>query len=164
MSGKNKGGGLQRANIPLPSDFNPTQHQPGIQRFTSAEISHAGPLPHPSVLREYNNVIPGLAERIVRMAETQSSQRIERENKALDAQIALARRNSIFIIAGQVFSFVVSMTAILGGVWVALHGQAWVGGIVGTGGLSGLVIGILNLRKGTQDAEKSKTEANGPKP
>jgi len=36
---------------------------------TFTQVAFTGPLPHPASLKEYDNVLPGLAERIVTMAE-----------------------------------------------------------------------------------------------
>ena len=36
---------------------------------------HAGPLPPPEILREYDQALPGLADRIVSMAEGQANHR-----------------------------------------------------------------------------------------
>jgi uncharacterized membrane protein len=118
--------------------------------ITSTEIatqSHTGPLPHPSVLKLYNDVMPGLAERIVTMAENQSSHRLALETASVEAEIAIQKKHLMLMALGQFFSFIVSMTGIIGGVYVAIHGKEWVGGIVGAGGVSGLVIGIIQLRR-----------------
>ncbi len=40
----------------------------------------SGPLPHPSILESYNNIIPDGAERIMAMAERQLNHRIETES------------------------------------------------------------------------------------
>src|SRR5271157_2081553 len=48
--------------------------------FASSKIEHfQGPLPHPSILKAYDIVLPGLAERIVEAWEKQTSHRITLE-------------------------------------------------------------------------------------
>ena len=42
-------------------------------------LLHQGPLPHPAVLKQYNDVVPGAAERIMRMAEQQAIHRQDLE-------------------------------------------------------------------------------------
>ena len=44
----------------------------------------AGPIPPPDELRQYDDLIPGAAERIMRMWEAQASQRIQAENRRID--------------------------------------------------------------------------------
>ena len=44
----------------------------------------AGPIPPPDELRQYDGLIPGAAERIMRMWEAQASHRIQAENRRID--------------------------------------------------------------------------------
>lgn len=46
-----------------------------------------GPLPPPGALREFDDVLPGSAERIVRMVELEQAERHQHEQKRLDAAI-----------------------------------------------------------------------------
>ena len=52
-------------------------------RIVETRSEHYGPLPPPSDLQEYDNVVPGAAERIIRMAENQSEHRRELERKVV---------------------------------------------------------------------------------
>jgi uncharacterized membrane protein len=45
--------------------------------------SFSGPLPPPSILGKYNDILPNGAERIMKMAENQSTHRIELEKLAI---------------------------------------------------------------------------------
>lgn len=47
----------------------------------------SGPLPPPTMYGEYDNVLSGSAERILRMAEKEQDHRIEWENDALNQNI-----------------------------------------------------------------------------
>lgn len=55
-----------------------------------------GPLPPPQVLAQYNEVVPGLAERVVQMAESQSRHRQELERQVVAANVAAEKRASWF--------------------------------------------------------------------
>jgi uncharacterized membrane protein len=66
------------------------QAQIGIVQSKTTSQSFSGPLPPPQVLAEYNQTVPGAAERLISMAEDQSKHRIEMESKALDAEIKRA--------------------------------------------------------------------------
>ena len=66
--------------------------------------SFSGPLPPPVMLREYNEVQPGMADRIVAMAEKQSAHRLEIENKGVTNEIALAQRGQWCAIVFAVLS------------------------------------------------------------
>ncbi len=49
---------------------------------TRVEI-HSGPLPPPEILENYNNILPGSAEHIIKMAETQQLHRHTLETKTV---------------------------------------------------------------------------------
>lgn len=92
----------------------------------------AAPLPHPEILREYNEIIPGGAERILAMAESQSQHRMGMEDRALTANLVRAGR-------GQWFGFIISMVALAIGAYGLYNGHEIGGGIIGGGGLTALV-------------------------
>lgn len=48
-------------------------------------MSYSGPIPHPMLLKEFNDVIPNGADRIMAMAEKQSEHRINIEDKVVNA-------------------------------------------------------------------------------
>jgi uncharacterized membrane protein len=89
-------------------------------------------LPPPEILEHYERVHPGFAERILAAFEKQGEHRRSMEEKALLAQVALARR-------GQVFGFCLGLTALAGGTLAAALGAQWAGAFIGGGGVVGLV-------------------------
>lgn len=56
------------------------------------EVSWSGALPPPGALREFDELIPNGAERIMRLTEQETAHRISYEDRALDANIAESRR------------------------------------------------------------------------
>ncbi|MBI4266931.1 MAG: DUF2335 domain-containing protein [Chloroflexi bacterium] len=68
-----------KENLPTPSKEDsptPTNGQTALTRRTHIEAYHyEGPIPDPSTLQEYEKVIPGSADRILRMAERQAEHR-----------------------------------------------------------------------------------------
>ena len=46
-----------------------------------SEISFSGPLPHPDIMKGYDDIVPGAAERILKMAENQQNHRFKLEEK-----------------------------------------------------------------------------------
>ena len=86
-------------------------------QFVASQLSYwSGPTPSPEVLREYDTIVPGAAERIIAMAERQSAHRQNLENKAVDGGNSRA-------ILGSVFGFVIGMAAVGGGIYLAVNGQ-----------------------------------------
>jgi len=76
--------------------------------------SHSGPIPAPDTLREYQEVMPGLDERIVRMAESEQAHR-----HGID-------RGILQIVGrGQWLGFVLGLAGLLGGfgfTWLGMEG------------------------------------------
>ena len=88
----------------LPNDKSSSENQPAERRADSVSESNrsveiasvarrtawSAPLPHPSVLKQYDDAVPGAAERILRMTESQAEHRIrqaERRTQQEDARI-----------------------------------------------------------------------------
>jgi len=62
-----------------------------VEQLVKAE-SFRGPLPPPRYLAQYDKVIPGLAERIVRMAEAEQGHRHHCEDKIIEIQTTIPLR------------------------------------------------------------------------
>jgi uncharacterized membrane protein len=71
----------------------------------------SGPLPPPAVLAKYNEVLPGLAERIVALTEQQSAHRQALEAAVTKGNIAAQGR-------GQWFALVTVLAGMASGVWL----------------------------------------------
>ncbi|HVA50222.1 MAG TPA: DUF2335 domain-containing protein [Pirellulales bacterium] len=98
--------------------------------------SYSGPVPPPALLREYNDIVPGAAERIMAMAEKQSAHRIDLESTVVKGD---SRRSWV----GLWLGFVVSLAIIGAGLWVALSGAPTAGAAIITGtivSLSGVFV------------------------
>lgn len=75
--------------------------------------SFSGPLPPPDLLAEYHQVVPGLAERIVLMAEKEGDHRRELQSRAMRLSEG-----------GLVSAFVIAMTVIVGGLVLISQGRS----------------------------------------
>src|SRR5205807_6828551 len=96
-------------------------------RSTSNQPFEAsGALPDPSRLKQYEEILPGLATEIVESFKKESEHRREQERKKLEAEITLKR-------TGQVFGFVIAISAIIGGTIAASHDAPLAGGAIGEG-------------------------------
>jgi uncharacterized membrane protein len=78
--------------------------------------SFSGPLPHPDILAKYNDAVPNGAERIMAMAEAQSTHRMQLEQMAVRSNISSQTR-------GSVFAFILGIFAIGIGAWLILSGK-----------------------------------------
>lgn len=92
----------------------------GRARIIQIQQGFSGPLPPPEMLAQYDAVLPGSADRIVKMAEDQSSHRRRIESR------------------GQIFGFVLVLVAIVGGIGLILDGRSAEGLVPLIGALAGL--------------------------
>ena len=84
------------------------------QVTTTLSASYQGPLPPPNILARYNDVLPDGANRIVAMAENQAQHRQNLESAVIGGNVANEKR-------GQIFAFILGMTAIIGGVFLIME-------------------------------------------
>lgn len=98
-----------------------------------------GPLPAPSVLREYEDILPGTAERIMRVHESQTTQVAGREDRIVDAEILLNKR-------GQVWAGVLALVFAVAGIVFIARGNNIGGGIMFSMPVSMLVVSFLPAR------------------
>jgi uncharacterized membrane protein len=106
----------------------------------------------PSMLREYDEVLPGLANRIVTMAETQSKHRIRLESRVTTSNIWRGH-------LGQIFAFLIAIAGIMAGTYLILHDKP-VEGLVAILGPIGGIAGVFvwGKRKQSQElASKNRT-------
>ena len=85
---------------------------------TTVTQQMSGPLPPPNMLHEYEALLPGMAERLVSLAEKEQMHRHHTVDKAIGLerhQLTEAAKESL---RGQLFAFLISMTAIFGGIWL----------------------------------------------
>lgn len=57
---------------------------------------YSGPIPPPEALARYEEIQPGAADRIIKMAEKQQEHRMSLETKAIGGQIDQSKRGQIF--------------------------------------------------------------------
>lgn len=110
------------------------QQQQQLQRRTEVRVqqqSFSGPIPPPEALERYNDVLPGAAERIIAMAERQQEHRQDLERKAVYS-------DSNTQTTGVYLGFIIAMTAIIGGVWLAAKGMP-------TAGLVSIIAALTSL-------------------
>jgi len=98
-----------------------------------------GPLPQPEILKQYDVIVPGLAGRIVAMAEAEASHRRMIETRTIDIQVEDLRKFRGNEVLGQVFGFLIGISALACAAYVATHGSQWAAGLIGTTGVTGLV-------------------------
>lgn len=90
---------------------------------------YSGPLPHPEALAQYDQIVPGAAERIIQMAEKEMAHRHETENTMTKSAIRTTY-------LGIVFAFL-SVLVLSGSVLYALYkGFDTVAGSIAVGSIA----------------------------
>ncbi len=137
------------------SPQNPKPNQ--VVQRTSLE-AYSGPLPHPAILEKFEQILPGSAERILKMAESQSEHRqcIEK------VVIRSGSRNSLL---GIVSALLISL-GFLAVAWFAIrNGHAGAGTFLGTINIVGLagifVYGTASNRRERLERNRQNTQGSG---
>lgn len=120
-----------------------------VTQVIQSEFS--GPLPPPNIIKGYEDILPGAADRILSMAENQAKHRQEIEKKMVDSE---ARDGFL----GICFAFILGISCIFAGVIIAFlvpqSSGAIAGSIFGVAGISSIIATFI---KGTR-AEKNKDD------
>lgn len=127
----------------------------------ASSYQFSGPLPHPAILQQYDAVLPGAADRIIRMAENQEGHRHKLESAVVHAEI----RKSYF---GMVCGLIVALTGMgIGGLLLnAGHtiGGSIFAGVPLTGLVTVFVVGATQRRKERETKTRILTGADQDKP
>ncbi len=102
-------------------------------------LHHQGPLPAPEDLHRYEALLPGAAERIMRLSEDEATHRRSLEDRASAAN-ASAQAEQVASVAyqtravfrsdaiGQAAGLIVSLACVAAAVYLAGNGREWVAG------------------------------------
>lgn len=136
----------KRNKTPLPSNppdnpFHPDVHPSPTVSHQQTSMTYRreefhGPLPPPSVLKGYDDVLPGAANRILELVEKQSNHRIGLEYATIHSDI---RRANLGLICG----FVVALSFLAASLFLITKGFELGGTILGTVDLVALVSAFI---------------------
>ena len=101
--------------------------------------SYSGPLPPPAMFEQYNNVVPGAAERILQMAEKQSEHRHDIENRIVRTET----RKSVI---GLFLAFFIVVLGIGAGAFIVFNGKE-ISGLVAMFGPLAIIASIFVYRE-----------------
>ena len=109
------------------------------QTFTS------GPLPDPAVLDQYDRILPGLADRIVSMAETQSKHR-------QGIELALVSGNQRNEVIGMLVGGILALAFMATAAFLIATGESLWGIIL----LAGEIIGLATVYRGVRNRRRDE--------
>lgn len=116
--------------------------QPHTQRHEISVQQHTwqAPLPPPSVLDDFNSVVPGSAERIIRAWEVESDHRREIDRRE-------QRWFYLNALTGKVFAFIFVMAALGLSAWAMHLDRPWLAGILAGTTLAAVVGAFVHVEK-----------------
>jgi len=142
----------------------------GVTTTVSRQVTaHSGPLPAPETLEGYEEILPGAAERILRMAEKQQDGRLALEARQLDADIdhrdemaRIQRRvhTGAFIsdYLGQALGFAVAV----GSLGLAAYAGIWKDNLPLAALFLGVpVVGMIQALRGMASGKKEEKKSPG---
>ncbi len=100
--------------------------------ITQQSRFYAGPLPHPDILKKFDEIIPGAADRIISQFESQSEHR-----RFLEKRFSFHEIIKSYI--GIACGFIIGAGSVSGGIWLAVQGNDILASVIGGGGIIGLV-------------------------
>ncbi|MCE2488443.1 MAG: DUF2335 domain-containing protein [Anaerolineae bacterium] len=117
---------------------------------TQVETRYSGPIPPPSALAKYEEIMPGSADRILRMAETQAQHRQSLESTVIASDVWTER-------AGLVAAGLLGAIILVGSIWLIGSGRD-VEGFVIIIGESILFLSVFFYSRKRRQIERSQQQ------
>lgn len=130
--------------------------QPGQSSQVIAQhssVTFAGPLPPPTILRQYDEILPGAAERILAMAERQAGHRQSLEASVIGGNIRDQR-------LGVIFGFIVALLVVAVGALLLSNGKSVIGLAAVLSPLA-VLAGIFVYGRKSQERERKQNRPKG---
>lgn len=110
------------------------------------QVTHSGPIPHPEILAGLERVLPGTADRIVKMAEQAQTKSLDMDAANVQSIAFVRRTLAIGSLVGVILSFLVVGGLGAGFFFLTLKGYQVQGGLSGLAGLAYAVM-VFHRRK-----------------
>lgn len=123
--------------------------------FAATEVyreHYAGPLPHPEILRQFDTIVPGSAEKIIKRFVEQGEHRQHLERTVIEGDVVLARW-------GLFCGFVIAVLGLGSGVFLIMQGHELGGGILSSVTLASIV-GAFIYGTNSRRAERTQKAGN----
>lgn len=129
----------------------PDQEEPEDESrgLVASATQFSGPLPPPGVLQGYEDVVPGAAERIIAMAESEQNHRHHIQRESTNKHYAFRR-------TGQFFGLLVALGGLTTAGYIAYLGHPAAASVIGGTTLLGMVAVFVTGRliRPADDAEE----------
>jgi uncharacterized membrane protein len=122
-----------------------------VAHIVSTSVSFSGPIPPPAMLAGYEKVLPGAADRMLRMTENEQNFRHETKRSEIGNENARARM-------GQCYAFGIAVLFLIVSAALIYTGHDWAGGILGTVDLVALATVFVTGKYFSAREEKDRTK------
>ena len=113
-----------------------------------------GPIPPPEVIGEYNNIVPGSAEKIIEQALSQTSHRISIEKYMIKHNVRRAYW-------GQIYGFIIAFFGLSLGGFLIYKGHDFAGAILAGVTLCGMVtVFVIGREQRQKDVQEKSPRQN----
>ena len=109
---------------------------------------YSGPIPPPELFAGYEKALPGLADRVMMMSESQSAHRIKIEN-------TVVKTDSLRATLGLIFAFLIVVIGMFLGAYLVYEDKPISGFVAMIAPLS-LIVGAFIVQKKNLDLEKKR--------
>lgn len=130
----------ENAQIPIETE---QEKLKSILISESKTMRFAGPLPPPEILQQYNEILPGAAERVFSLTEKQAAHRMNLENSIVQAQIRESSR-------GQTFALIIAVLGLGSAAFLGFHDKTTIASIFAGSTVLGLVTAFILGKKSQQ--------------
>ena len=127
-----------------------TNTLPGRESHVVQASLYSGPIPPPELFMGYEKALPGLADRVMTMSESQSAHRIKIENKVV-------KTDSLRSVLGLVFAFCIIVIGMILGAFLVYKDKP-ISGFVAMITPLGIVVGAFILQRANLNLGKDKAK------
>lgn len=157
----------RKATPPASTQDSPAVAEAKLQEQLEVSVESIrwqGPIPPPAVIREYEDVLPGAAERILRMAEVPMEMAHEQQHHRHDLESRVVRSDMRRSWAGMILGFLLALAVVSAGVWLVWNDRP-VEGIVAILGPVATLAGVFvfSQRSRTREIEQKRPERRSNK-
>lgn len=115
------------------------------------ETTYQGPIPPPDQLREYDNLVPGAAKRIMDLFESQSRHRMDLESRVVKADVWRSW-------TGLLLGFIIAVSIVACGTWLIVKNHDFAGGSMITTGIASIVGSFIYGTRSQRQERTAKTQ------
>jgi len=126
-----------------------------VEQHIEHHVEFSGPIPPPAILERYEKILPGSAERILSMAEKQSTHRQMMEKRIIFSETSQAK-------VGMFLAFIIVIAALVIGGYLSLNNRP-VNGLISLITAIGVIVASFVFKR-SSEKKNSEPPHQSPNP